>query len=374
MTRKIPFDYWLFVITFALVLTGIVIVFSSSSIYALQHFSDSYYFLKKQIFFAAFGFLFLIALLFVDYHHLYKIIYPFLAIGLLLMIALFIPGIGHRVGGARRWIDFGFFRFQPSEIAKYAVVFYLAYSLSKKEEKVRSFIIGFLPHLVVTGIFLALLLLQPDFGTAVSIAFIVLLMLFAAGARLSYLISALLVVIPAAWFLIMSAPYRKKRILAFLNPWNDPENTGFQIIQSFLAFYSGGILGLGLGDGRQKLFYLPEAHTDFIFSVAGEELGFFGVMLIVSLFILFLYRGIRIALRAPDLFGVYLALGITALISFQAITNMGVVMGLLPTKGLALPFISAGGTSLICNLAGVGILLNISVRQQNVSRSLYGAR
>ncbi|MEK7791455.1 MAG: putative lipid II flippase FtsW [Deltaproteobacteria bacterium] len=368
MTRRIPFDYWLFVITFVLVLVGIVMVFSSSSIYALQNFGDSYYFLKKQILFSACGFFLLILLLFVDYHHFYKIIYPLLGISLLLMLALFVPGIGHRVGGARRWIDIGFFRFQPAEIAKYAVVFYLAYSLSKKEEKVRSFIVGFVPHLFVTGIFLGLLLLQPDFGTALALAFIALLMLFAAGARLSYLISALLIVITAATFLIMNAPYRKNRILAFLNPWEDPKNTGFQIIQSFLAFYSGGILGLGLGDGRQKLFYLPEAHTDFIFSVAGEELGFLGVMFIVSLFILFLYRGIRIALRAPDLFGVYLALGITVLISFQAITNIGVVMGLLPTKGLALPFMSAGGSSLICNLSGIGILLNISAQQQNVTR------
>ena len=371
MSRKIPFDYWLLVITFVLVLSGIVMVYSSSSIYALQNYHDSYFFLKKQFLFASLGFIALIVFLLIDYHSYYKIIYPFLFICLVLMIALLIPGIGHRVGGARRWLNLGFFRFQPSEFAKYALIFYLAYSLSKKEGSMKSFAIGFVPHLIVTGLFLGLLLLQPDFGTAVSIAFIVFLMLFAAGTRLSYIISALIVLVPTACYLMMSTPYRKKRILAFLNPWEDPANTGFQIIQSFLAFYSGNILGLGLGDGRQKRFYLPEAHTDFIFSVIGEELGFMGVMAVIILFVLFLYRGIRISLKAPDLFGTYLALGITSLISFQAITNIAVVMGLLPTKGLALPFLSYGGTSVICNLAGVGILLNISAQQQDVSTSTY---
>jgi len=231
---------------------------------------------------------------------------------------------------------------------------------------------GFLPHFFVTGLFLGLLLLQPDFGTALSLAFIVFLMLFAAGARLSYLITALLVLVPGIWLLIMSAPYRMKRIMAFLNPWDDPANTGFQIIQSFLAFYSGRVLGMGLGDGRQKLFYLPEAHTDFIFSVMGEELGFIGVVVIVVLFILFLYRGTRVALRAPDLFGTYLALGITVLITFQAITNIAVVMGLVPTKGLALPFLSYGRSSLICNLTAMGVLLNISAQQREIAKGYVG--
>jgi len=343
MSRRIPFDFWLLVIIFALVLIGIIMVYSSSSIYAFQKFDDGYFFLKRQSIFALIGFIFLIVLLVTDYHTYYKFIYPFLIVSFILMAAVFIPGIGHKVGGARRWILLAGFQMQPSELAKYAIVFYLAYSLSKKEDKIKSLIIGFLPHLFITGLFLALLLAQPDFGTTISVAFIVFLMLFAAGARLSYLISALIVLVPGIWFLIMSAPYRKRRILSFLNPWEDPANTGFQIIQSFLAFYSGSILGIGLGDGRQKLFYLPEAHTDFIFSVIGEELGFIGVLGIVSLFALFLYRGIRISIKAPDLFGTYLALGITSLISFQAITNIAVVMGLLPTKGLALPFLSYGG-------------------------------
>ncbi len=370
MNRKIPFDYWLLVIVFALVLTGIVMVYSSSSILASQNYHDSYFFLKRQALYATFGFLLLIGLLLVDYHHYFKIIYPFLFLSLLLVAAAMIPGIGHRVGGASRWLGIGGFRFQPSEMAKYALIFYLAYSLAKKESSIRSFAIGFAPHLVISGIFILLLLAQPDFGTAISVSFIVFLMLFAAGTRLSYILSVLLISLPLVGYGMMSAPYRRKRILAFLNPWEDPANTGFQIIQSFLAFYSGGILGMGLGDGRQKLFYLPEAHTDFIFSVLGEEVGLLGIMGVVVLFILFLYRGIRIALKAPDLFGTYLALGITMLIGFQAITNIGVVMGLLPTKGLALPFLSYGGTSLICNLAGVGILLNISVQQQDVSQRL----
>lgn len=370
MNRKIPFDYWLLVIAFVLVLIGIIMVYSSSSIYAFQKFGDSYYFLKRQLLFAIIGFSALIFLLLVDYHHYFKIIYPFLGLSCFCLLLVLIPTVGYRVGGASRWLKFGFFQFQPGEMAKYAVVFYMAYSLAKKEEKVNALLVGFLPHFFITGIFLVLLLVQPDFGTAISLAFIVFLMLFAAGARFSYLISIVLALIPMGWFLVMSAPYRRRRILAFLNPWDDPANTGFQIIQSFLAFYSGSIMGLGLGDGRQKLFYLPEAHTDFIFSVVGEELGFLGVIGILLLFLFFLYRGIRIAFRAPDLFGTFLALGVTALISFQAITNIAVVMGLLPTKGLALPFVSYGGSSLVSNLAGVGILLNISAQQQQLDKGL----
>lgn len=373
MNRKIPFDYWLLVITFALVLSGIVMVYSSSSIYALQNYNDSYFFLKRQVLFSLLGFSILITLLFIDYHEYFKIIYPFLFLSLLLLAAVFIPAVGHSVGGARRWLNLGFFYFQPAELAKYAILFFLAYSLSKKEGKVptrgvRSFTIGFVPYMIITGVFLTLLFLQPDFGSAISLAFIIFLLLFAAGTRLSYIISVILISLPAIWYLMMNAPYRKKRILAFLNPWDDPQNSGFQIIQSFLAFFSGGILGLGLGDGRQKLFYLPEAHTDFIFSVIGEEAGLAGVLIIIFLFIFFLYRGVRIALRAPDLFGTYLALGITILIVFQAMTNMAVVMGLIPTKGLPLPFLSYGGTSLLCNLAGVGVVLNISAQSQELKR------
>lgn len=343
-------------------------VYSSSSIFASQNFNDPYFFLKKQIIFAVLGFAGLFIVLSMDYHQFFKIIYPFLGISFLLMLATLIPGLGVQAGGAKRWLSLGFFSFQPSELAKYALVFYLAYSLSKKEDKMKSFAIGFVPHLVMSGILLGLLLLQPDFGTAISIAFIVFLMLFAAGTNISYIIALLLAIIPPAWFFMMSAPYRRTRILAFLNPWEDPSHTGFQIIQSFLAFYSGSIFGLGLGDSRQKLFYLPAAHTDFIFSVVGEEAGLVGVLGIIFLFVFFLYRGIRVSLKAPDLFGTYLALGITALIGFQAVTNIAVVMGLLPTKGLALPFLSYGGTSLICNLIGVGILLNISIQGYDISQ------
>ncbi|MBI4040843.1 MAG: putative lipid II flippase FtsW [Deltaproteobacteria bacterium] len=371
MNRKIPFDYWLLLITFALVLVGIVMVYSASSIYALQKYQDSYFFLYRQGIYAAIGFVLLTVLLFTDYHSLYRVIYPFLGLSLLLMLVTYIPGLGHKVAGAQRWISLFGFKFQPSEMAKYALIFYLSYSLSKKEGNVKSFIIGFLPHLLVSGVFLMLLLGQPDFGTVIVISYLVFLMLFVAGARLSYIASAILISAPVIWFLIASKPYRQKRILAFLNPWDDPANTGFQIIQSFLAFYSGKIWGRGLGDGMQKLFYLPEAHTDFIFSVIGEELGFLGIGGLLFLFLIFMYRGIRIAVKAPDLFGTYLAFGITTLISFQALINIAVVMGLLPTKGLALPFLSYGGTSLVANLAAVGILLNISAQQQEISWRAY---
>jgi cell division protein FtsW len=279
---------------------------------------------------------------------------------MVLLVIVLIPGIGGHAGGASRWIRLPGFNLQPSEVAKIALIMYMAYSLDRKQDKIRQLGAGFVSYMLVLVVLLGLLLKQPDMGAALTLAAVAIIMLFAAGTRLVYIISIFLMSLPFLYFLVMNVAYRKRRILAFLNPWQDPQDSGFQIIQSWLALGTGGVFGQGLGEGKQKLFYLPEAHTDFILSVVGEELGFIGVIVIIGMFFLLVQRAMRIAVAAPDTFGRFLALGIAVLFGIQASVNMGVVTGLLPTKGLALPFISYGGSSLVISLFAVGILLNIS--------------
>ena len=358
MRKETNFDAILLWCVLILLVLGIVMVFSSSSIYASEKLGDDYYFLKKQLVIALLGILLLIAAMAVNYQLWSKLTYPLLFGSLLLLILVLIPGVGNEVSGSRRWLKLAGFSFQPAEFAKLALVMYLAHTLSKKQPQKR-----FLPKAIVSGVFVLLIIAQPDFGTAMILAAIALILLFAAGLRFSHLLSGFLLSLPVLYLMVTQADYRRKRILAFLNPWNDPTNSGFQIIQSFLAFGSGGIWGRGLGQGRQKLFYLPDAHNDFIFSVIGEELGFIGVVIILTLFLIIILRGIKISLSARDPFGSYLALGITLMIGLQAMVNFGVSLGLLPTKGLTLPFISYGGSSLIVSLIGAGILLNISSRR-----------
>jgi cell division protein FtsW len=239
-------------------------------------------------------------------------------------------------------------------------VVYLAYSLAKKREKVRSFSIGFLPHLLIAGLLVGLCMLEPDFGSSVALLFLMFVMLFAAGAKLSYLIGSVLLAIPFAYHAITSSPYRYQRIMSFLDPWANRQGAGYQVAESLMSVGSGGLWGLGLGEGRQKLFFLPEAHSDFIFAILGEEMGLLGVTLVILLYAVVIWRGIRIALNAAEPFGCYLALGITTLFAFHAAVNMSVVLGLLPTKGLTLPFVSYGGSSLVVCLAAAGILLSVS--------------
>jgi len=288
--------------------------------------------------------------------------YPILIVSVLLLVAVLIPGIGYRAGGAMRWLKVQSVSFQPSEFAKLGLVIFLAYFLTKKDEKIRSFSFGFLPTVLLSGLVVVLVAREPDLGAALFLSAMVFLLLFVSGARVIYMAGALLLTIPMVYYLLMNVGYRYKRLMSFVRPWDDPTGTSFQIIQSFLSFGSGGLFGLGLGEGRQKLFFLPAPHTDFIFSVIGEELGLVGAMVVVLLFFVFTVRGIQIGLSLDDRFGTYLALGITLMISLQAVINMAVVLGLLPTKGLTLPFISYGGTSLITNLVGVGILLHLSTR------------
>jgi cell division protein FtsW len=303
-------------------------------------------------------------MMFFPYKILRRFAYPFLILSILFLIAVLIPGIGHRAGGSMRWLKIQSFSFQPSEFAKLGLIVFLAYFLTKKEEKIRSFSFGFLPTVLLSGIVIALVVKEPDFGAALFLTLIVFLFLFASGARLIYVFSAFFLVAPVACYFLMNAGYRYKRLISFISPWEDPNGTSFQIVQSFLSLGSGGLFGLGLGEGRQKLFFLPAPHTDFIFSIIGEELGLIGGMIVVLLFFILTLRGIQIGLSLEDRFGAYLAFGITLLISLQALINMGMVLGLLPTKGLTLPLVSYGGTSLIMNLVGVGILLHLSAHME----------
>src|SRR5512139_1962955 len=355
-------DFILLIATLALVGIGVVMVYSTSAIIAGDRFGDPYYFLKRQALYAAIGFVLMILMMFFPYEVLKRFAYPLLILSILLLIAVLIPGIGYRAGGAMRWLKIQSFSFQPSEFAKLGLIIFLAYLLAKKEEKIRSFSFGFLPPVVLSGLVIALVMKEPDFGAAFFLTVMVFLLLFVSGARVIYIVGAILAAIPMAYTLLMTVGYRYKRLMSFIRPWEDPTGTSFQIIQSFLSFGSGGLFGLGLGEGRQKLFFLPAPHTDFIFSVIGEELGLVGAMVLVLLFFIFTLRGIAIANAMEDRFGALLALGVTLMISLQAVINMGVVLGLLHTKGLTLPFISYEGTSLITNLVGVWILLRLSTR------------
>jgi cell division protein FtsW len=283
-----------------------------------------------------------------------------LILAVLGLVLVLVPGVGSTIGGARRWIRVPAFSVQPAEFAKFAWVLYLAFSLAKKREKVATFSIGLLPHLAVLSVLVGLCMAEPDFGSSIGLIFLMFALLFAAGAKLSYLIGSVLVAIPIAYHAIASSPYRMQRILAFLDPWAHRHDVGYQVAESLISIGSGGIFGLGLGDGRQKLFFLPEAHTDFIFAMIGEELGLLGVSVVIGLYGIIIWRGIRAALAAPEPFGTYLGLGITSLIAFQATVNMCVAMGLVPTKGLTLPFISYGGTSLAVLMGSSGVLLSIS--------------
>jgi len=348
--------------TVALVLTGVVMVYSASSIIADKRFHDSFFFLKRHVIYASLGISIMMLVARVDYIKIKKIAWPFAIMILFLLVLLLIPGVGTEVGGATRWLRVGPLSFQPSELAKLAIILFLANSLSRKKDVMKDFKKGFLPYIAVLVIFIVPMIMQPDFGTAMTLTGIIMIMLFVAGSRFSYLALFSMFVAMASYLLISGAEYRTRRILSFLDPWSDPHNTGFQIIQSFLAFGSGGMMGRGLGEGRQKLFYLPEPHTDFILPVVGEELGFIGVTVIILIFASLIIVGIRASLKARESFGTYLATGITSMIGLQAIINMGVVMGLLPTKGLTLPFVSYGGTSLVVNMIAVGILASITAR------------
>jgi cell division protein FtsW len=338
---------------------GIVLVFSASSALALKKFGTDSYFLKKQALFALLGVVALVICRHFPYRFLRYLAYPLLILALVFLAAIQIPEFGYSAGGAIRWFRFKSFTFQPSELARFAMIIYLAYSMSRKMDKIKDFYVGFLPHVLVFGMFAALIIIQPDFGSVVILGAVFWIMLFAGGVRISHLMASLFLIIPIAYYLMVNAEYRVKRIMSFLNPWQYPADEGYQIVHSLMAFGTGGIWGTGIGKGYQKLFYLPEPHTDFIFSVIGEELGLLGVLTILGLYVLIFWRGISIARNSRDSFGSFVAIGLTTAIGLQVCVNTGVALGLLPTKGLTLPFLSYGGTSLLINMASIGILMNI---------------
>ncbi len=358
--KKSP-DLWLFIAVTILMAIGICMVFSSSYVMAYKWYGDSYFFLKRQILYAIIGLIIFFFAIYIDYHYYKKVALPILVLSIILLSLVFIPEIGRSAGGARRWVKIGFFSFQPSEIAKFALILYMAESLTRKHsEEIKTFIKGILPFLIILLTIFLLILKEPDFSTSLIVLGISFIMLFIGGTRIIQLFTLVVVAIPAGILILLREEYRKIRLLAFLDPWKDPLDSGFHIIQSLLALGSGGISGIGLGESRQKFFYLPDQHTDFIFSIIGEELGFIGTLMIIVLFIVLLWRGFRIAVNSVDKFGTLLAAGITAMITFQSIINIGVVTKIIPTTGITLPFISFGGSSLIVNMFCAGILLNIS--------------
>lgn len=353
-------DFILFLTVLSLLSIGVVMVFSASEYSTLIDYNDSFYFFKRQVIWALLSLGAMFLAMNYDYWRLKHYALPILIVAFIALGLVLIPGIGREVNGARRWIGIGPIPFAPAELVKLSVIIFTAYGLSRQKDRVRYFSKGVLPYLLVLILAAVLIMFQPDLGTVVSLAGIIFVMIFAAGVRLSHLGSICLAGLVAVGFAIVLKPYRMQRFLAFLDPWADPQDSGFHIIQGLYAIGSGGLFGLGLGQSKQKFLYLPENHTDFIFAITAEELGFIGASLVIMLFILFIWRGLKIAVTSQDPFASLLATGITAWVGVQAIINIGVVTGSLPVTGIPLPFISFGGTSLLLTMTGVGILLNIS--------------
>jgi cell division protein FtsW len=359
MARKLQSDKWLFLATLALICASVVMVYSASALVALERYQQPYLFVTKQIMWAFVGLAVLSIVMRVDYrtYRNDRFIWALVAfVGVLLVAVLFSP----RINGTRRWFGVGGFGVQPSELAKLAAILFTALMLERRRHRINDLGYSLLPIALVVGGLAALIVVEPDFGTAVSLMSVVAVMVFAAGISYRYLFGGLMLALPALYVVLMQADYRRRRLLTFLDPWSDPLGDGFQVIQSLIAVGTGGVFGKGLMNGVQKLFYLPEPHTDFIFAVISEETGLIGATVVLLCFCVIAWRGMRTAMRAPDSFGAFLALGITMMVAVQALVNISVVLGLLPTKGIPLPLVSSGGSSLLINLLGVGVLLNIS--------------
>jgi cell division protein FtsW len=359
MAKRVSVDRWLFTVTAILVFVGLIMVFSASAVMAKEKFGSPYTFVLKQLFWAVAGIVAMIAAMKIDYRR-YKhpaVVFSLLAVTTILLLSVFALDRTHNT---HRWIHWGGFSFQPSELAKPALILFLAFFLETRFKQIEDWRNTLLPAVAPTMIFLLLIVAQPDLGTAIACAGITAAILFVAGMQLRYFGYAFAASILPLYFLLFHVSWRRDRILAFLNPYADPRGTGFHIIQSLIAVSTGGLTGVGLMEGKQKLFYLPEPHTDFIFAVTAEELGLVGSLFVVILFAIFLWRGTRTALRTSDPFGRFLAVGITSMVILQAFINISVVLGMMPTKGIPLPFVSYGGSSLFVTLACVGVLLNIS--------------
>lgn len=360
MPRRCRPDWILLGAILALLTIGIVMVYSSSAVKGYIQYDDPYHFLKMEVIWIGLGLAAMALTMRLDLQLLRRFAKPALILAIVLLIMVKIPGVGRRVNGADRWIGLGPLSIQPSEVIKLSMVLVMAHLLSINPYKIKSFRKGLLPILGLLGLVAGLIMLQPDLGTTLAIAGTTFFMLIAAGARVSHLLTLGGTGIGLVVVAIAAAPYRIRRITAFLDPWADPSGKGYQTIQALLALGPGGLFGLGFGQSKQKFLYLPENHTDFIFAMIGEELGFVGASLVVILFFLFAWRGFRVAMGAPDAFTGLLAVGLTAMVSIQAMINMGVVSGILPVTGITLPFLSYGGTSLVFTMIGVGVLLNIS--------------
>jgi cell division protein FtsW len=359
MAKRVSVDRWLFSVTLLLIFVGLVMVFSASAVMAKERYGSGYFFLLRQMGWAAAGLLAMVAAMQIDYRRYLHpaVVFSLLGLTTLMLISVFFLDRSHHT---HRWIHWGPLSFQPSEMAKPALILFLAFFLESRIKSIRDWRNTILPAIVPTLILTCLIVFQPDLGTAIACAAVTACILFVAGMDMRYLVYAFVASLLPLYFLIFHVAYRRDRILAFLNPYSDPQGRGFHIIQSLIAVSTGGITGVGLMEGKQKLFYLPEPHTDFIFAVTAEELGLVGSLILVLLFAIFLWRGIRTALRTQDMFGRLLAVGITSMIVVQAFINISVVLGMMPTKGIPLPFVSYGGSSLFFALACVGVLLNIS--------------
>ena len=357
--KKRPPDFVLFITTLALLGIGLIMVFSSSAVTASVENHSPYYFFQRQLMWASIGLLVMIVIMRINYLRLRELAFPLMIIAVVCLLLVLTP-LGVAAKGSTRSLGLGGLSFTPSELVKLAAVMFLAKTMEINIDKIKSFKSGVLPYLVIMAAICALVLAQPDLGTSFVIAGTIFCMLLVAGARWLHLGLLGVAGAGAVALAIAVADYRAERFIAFLDPWKYPTDQGYQTIQSLYALGSGGLFGMGLGRSRQKFFYLPEQHTDFIFAIMGEELGFIGAALVLTLFLLFAWRGFKIAMNAPDTFGSLLAAGITTMIVFQAFINIGVVCGALPVTGITLPFISYGGSSLLFTLAGVGLLLNIS--------------
>ena len=359
MARKLKSDKLLFVATLLLVCTGVVMVYSASAVMAMERWQQPYLFLVKQLAWAVMGLAVMPIIMRIDYRNYRQpaVIWVGLAVAAITLVAVL---FGPARNGATRWLAIGPLGIQPSELAKMAIIIFMAALLERRMDRIDDVRYSLLPIGVVLGAIVALILLEPDLGTAVCVVTIAAVMVFAAGINYRYVFGLFLAALPALYFVIAASEYRRRRVLAFLDPWADPLGDGWQMIQSMIAVGTGGVFGRGLMGGVQKLVYLPEPHNDFIFSVIGEELGLVGASFVLTCFCVITWRGLRTAVRAPDRFGAFLAIGLTTMVAFQAFFNISVVLGLLPPKGIPLPFVSAGGSSLLINLVGMGILLNVS--------------
>ncbi len=358
-TKTTP-DFILIAATLALLAVGMIMVYSASAVWADFKFADSFFFLKRQLFFAALGIIAMVFLMQIDYWAWRSWAKLLLVVCFGLLVIVLIPGVGLVRGGAQSWLGVGAFSIQPSEFMKIAMIVFLAKYLSEKQKYITTWKKGLFPTLGLVLTAFALIMLQPDLGTGMVMVLTCVVMVFIAGAKTSHFLVLAMIGLGGLVGLVLSAPYRLMRIVSFLDPWQDPLGSGFQIIQSLYAIGPGGLLGLGLGESRQKYFYLPEPQTDFIYAILAEELGFIGGVFVLILFAILLWRGLRIALHAPDLFGTFLATGIIGMIAIQVMINIGVVTGLMPVTGITLPLLSYGGSSLTLMLSSIGILLSVS--------------